>query len=136
MNTAVTQPQSLQERVGQRIREQIGDLLTDDDLKKLVETALHEAFFKERIERRQYSNDIVHPPAVVSIVKGLLQERVDAAVSAWLDEHKDEFAQHIQDQIGQGFTRMLQSWLDAKLQNSLITFGENMKQALGVHRNY
>lgn len=132
MSGPVATTQTLQERVGQRIREQIGNLLTEDDLKKLVETALHEAFFKERREIRQYGQDILHPPAVVEIVKGLLKERVDAAVSAWLDAHKDEFAQHIQDQIGKGFTRMLQDWLDLKLQNSMMQLGENMKSALGV----
>ena len=48
MATEVAQAKTLQERVGDRIRDQIGDLMTDADLKQLVDKALHEAFFTQR----------------------------------------------------------------------------------------
>ena len=132
MNTDIQPAKSLQERVGERIRDQIGDLLTDDDLKKLVETALHDAFFKERRESRQYGQDILHPPQIVEQVRKLLVDRVDAAVTVWLDEHRDEFTKHLDDAIGKGLSGLLQQWLDSKVQTELFQFGDRLKASLGI----
>lgn len=132
MNTDIQPAKSLQERVGERIRDQIGDLLTDDDLKKLVETALHEAFFQSRRESRQYGQDILHPPQIVEQVRKLLVDRVDAAVTVWLDEHRDEFTKHLDDAIGKGLSGLLQQWLDSKVQTELFQFGDRLKASLGI----
>ncbi len=133
MNTEVTPTKTLQERVGDRIRDQIGDLMTDEDLKLLVDRALTDAFFKDRRESRQYGPDIIHPPAIVELVKGLLQARVDAACVSWLSEHKDELGEHIDDAVGRGFMKMFQVWLDAKVQGDLFIFTNSLKQRLGLN---
>lgn len=135
MTNAIQPAKTLQERVGERIREQIGDLLTDDDLKRLVETALHEAFFKQTVAHGDWGRTSITPAPVVEIVRGLLKERVDAAVSAWLSANSAEFAKHLDDAIGQGFSKMLQDWLDMKLNFALGQFGDQIKSSLGV-RSY
>ena len=132
MNTAVTPAKTLQERVGDRIRDQIGDLMTDEDLKLLVDRALTDAFFKERREVRSYGQDILHPPPVVELVRGLLKQRVDAAAAAWLAAHKDELGKHIDDAIGKGFVTMFTAWIDQQVQAPLITFGDQLRDRLGL----
>ena len=136
MNAVVPQ-KSLQERVGDRIKEQIGDLLTDEDMKKLVETALHDAFFKERVIRDPSgysSRDRIEPPAIVAQVKDLLKDRVDVAIKAWLDEHKDEFGKHIDEAVGQGFATLMLSWLDGRTSVAMMKFGEQLRQQMNKGR--
>jgi hypothetical protein len=133
----VVQAKTLQERVGDRIREQIGDLLTDDDLKKLVDRALEDAFFKERRENRQYGQDILHPPQIVQRVNDLLKERVDTAVSAWLSkpENSERFQRQIDDAIAKGFIGILTGWINDKAQVGLQQFANEFASRLGI-RNY
>jgi hypothetical protein len=132
MSNEVTQAKTLQERVGDRIREQIGDLMTDDDLRLLVDRALTDAFFKERRETRHYGQDIIHPPPVVELVRDLLKQRVDAAAAVWLAEHKDELGKHIDNAIGKGFLTFFTQWLDVKMQNDLNIFGNAIRDRLGL----
>lgn len=133
MTTAIDKPKTLQERVGDRIRDQIGDLMTDEDLKLLVDKALHEAFFTERVDRDSYGSVRGTKPApVVELVRELLKARVDAACSTWLAEHKDKLGQHIDDAVGKGFLAFFQGWLDMRVQGHLGTFFNNVKQSLGI----
>lgn len=130
-----TPPKTLQERVGDRIREQIGDLLTDDDLKRLVETALHDAFFKEVVVKDTWGSvREVKPPPITAIVRNLLKERVDQAATEWLAAHKDEFAKHIDDAIGRGIASFFVSWLDSRTFTATKNMSDNIKQQLGLTR--
>jgi hypothetical protein len=132
MSNEVTQAKTLQERVGARIRDQIGDLMTDEDLKTLVDKALHEAFFtRTPIEKRLWNEEQKYADAfAVAHVKELLKSRVDAACKAWLTEHADQLDKHIKEAIGNGFAVMFQSWLDQRMAQTLFTFGEQFKQSL------
>lgn len=133
-NEVTTPPKTLQERVGERIREQIGDLLTADDLAKLVDTAMTEAFFTPRRERRPYGEDILHPPLIVGLVQKLMQEQVQAAATAWLEAHSDEVKALIDDAIGRGFTGIVQRWMDQQMQSHLFAFGQQLQNTLNLPR--
>lgn len=135
MNTAVVQAKTLQERVGDRIREQIGELLTTEDLKALVDRAMEEAFFRKvEVPKRHWNDDQRYEDAfAVKHVKELLKPRVDEACKAWLAEHQDRLGAHIDESVGKGFSAMFQAWLDRKVQADLIDFAQAMKQSLGIN---
>jgi len=132
--TAIDKPRTLQERVGDRIRDQIGDLMTDADLKLLVDKALQEAFFTPvELPQQHWNSPKEYAPAfAVKHVRELLTERVDAACAAWLAEHKDELGKHIDDAVGKGFLGFFQTWLDTKVQNEMFKFGEMIKSQIGI----
>lgn len=135
MTNEVTAPKTLQERVGERIKQQIGELMTDEDMKTLVERAMNEAFFTERITKDEYGRERSRtPPQIVVIVKDLLQERVEASAKAWLEQHKDEFAKQLDDTIGAGFSKLMVAWLDQKVNGALFQFGQNLQTQMGMHR--
>lgn len=134
MNTSVNTHKTLQERVGDRIRDQIGDLMTDADLKLLVDKALDEAFFTRTPIAKSHWNDEqkFDDSFAVKHVKELLKLRVDAACATWLAEHKDELGKHIDEAVGKGFLALFQSWLDQKVQQNLFTFANSFKQNIGI----
>lgn len=135
-NTEVTQPRSLQDRVGDRIRDQIGDLMTDEDLKTLVDRALNEAFFTKRpIPKKNYHDEQKFDDAfAVAHVHKLLEGRVEAACKAWLSDHKDELGAHIDNAIAAGFSRLMLAWLDNKVNTALFEFGNNLRQQMNMPR--
>jgi hypothetical protein len=129
----ITTPQTLQERVGARIREQIGDLLTDDDLKKLVDTALAEAFFKRRTRLGDYGRVLEDKDALlVETVRELLKPAVDKAAAAWVAANTATVQGHIDDAIGRGLIGFMQQWFDQRMSGDFYQFGESIKKALGV----
>lgn len=79
MNTAVTTPQSFEDRMKDRIKESIGELITDAELSELVKRGIDQAFFTERTENNGWNTTKV-PSLMSSIVKDLMKERVCAEV--------------------------------------------------------
>lgn len=138
MTNAVTAPKTLQERVGDRIKEQIGELMTDEDMKLLVDKAMHEAFFTPTKIPKQGGGwnapDQYADAFAVAHVKKLLESRVDAACKAWLEVHKDEFGKHIDDAVGAGFSTLMVAWLDGKTHNALVSFGAALQSQMGMPR--
>jgi hypothetical protein len=118
VNTAVTPAKTLQERVGER--------------KKLVETAMHQAFFEPIVKRGEYGRQDVTDAYIVTLVRKLTQDRVSAAIEAWLGAHKGEIAEQIDNTIGKGMTRLVQDWIDSRSQYHLQNFGDQLKTALSL----
>lgn len=131
MANEVVQAKTLQERVGERIRDQIGDLLTDDDLKKLVDTALQEAFFKDRrVGEDRYGRFDTKPPLLVEHVHQLLQAQVKVAAQQWINDHADEVRKIIDARLSGGFSAMLAGVVDSAFQSAMWSFQAALKSGL------
>jgi len=123
---------TFQERIFDKIKESIGDLMSEEDLKRLVEAALQDAFFKERVTKNYQfgSTSEVKPPVLVELVEKLLRERVRVAVDAWLATNQDKLAPLIQKMVDDGLCTMLRRILEDKTQQAMWLLGEHLKQAL------
>jgi hypothetical protein len=111
----VAMTDSFQEKIFARIRESVGDLMTDEDLRKLVDAAMQKAFFTEvTVQGNYYNSSRVEPPHLVQLVRELLKERVTAAVDLWLKEHPEEVTKAIKESIEKGIFGMIQSYVDSK----------------------
>lgn len=124
---------TLQERVADRIREQIGELLTTEDLTKLVEQAVQEAFFKP-IEKKDGYHTVTSPPVVVTLIRGLLAEKVQVEVVAWMASHSDEVSQIIDTVMKDGIANAVMSAINARMAGDFWTLGESLKSKLNVLR--
>jgi hypothetical protein len=129
MNDIVKAP-TLQEKVSQRIREQIGELIDAADLKNLVEKAMHEAFFATRKQAQQYGNPIEKPPLIVDTVEVLMKKAVDEQIAGWMKDHDAEIAKMIESVVREGLLQVVMRALDAKVQGDLWTFGNSLSQRM------
>ena len=123
---------SFQDKIFAKIKESIGDLMTDDDLKRLVEAAMKDAFFKDRVTNTggQWGRSETQPPLLVETVQKLLQSRVDEAIGRWLTEHHDEVLKLINDRITAGATQFIATAFDMKMQYAFQQFGDQLRQAM------
>ena len=81
MPNEVSKPKTLQERVTSRLQESIGDIITDEDLKPIVERGIHDVFFEEKEVRDSWGKITETRPALIhKVVKDLLAERVRQAI--------------------------------------------------------
>jgi hypothetical protein len=130
VSTEVQMSQDFQARIFSKIRESIGDLMTDDDLRKLVEAAMQKAFFTEVPVPGDYygRSPKVEPPHLVQLVKTLLDERVKAAAQKWLEDHPEEVTKAINDAIGKGIFGILQNYIESKTSTPLWQLAESLRQ--------
>ena len=124
MTTEIATTKSFQDRMFERIRDQMGDLMTNDDLKKIVEAAMQKAFFEERVDRSSY-NPVTHPSLFVVMLQNLLKEQMKDAVQQWLADHSEEVSKAINETLSKGITKIMQDHIDSKAQQPLFNlYGE------------
>lgn len=136
-NTAVATPQAFQERMFNRIREQMGDLMTDDELKALLDSAMQKAFFEERVLRDSYGNvRESKPPYFVELVQKELQNKVQVAAQEWMANNPETVEKLIQETIAKGMANLVLDYLSQQAQTPLYTFANELRSRLagsGIH---
>jgi hypothetical protein len=136
-NTQVAQAQTFEEKMKSRIKDSIGDLITDEQIKLLIEKAMKETFFETTYKPNPngYSNKIEVPPLLPAIVKELLAEQIRAGVDQYIKDHASEIVPVIEkllrDGAGQLFVEALSSIFAPTLSNlqmnvnNLMQFNQN-----------
>lgn len=110
---------TFQERLFERIRADIGDLMTDEDLKSIVEQAAAKAFFEPRYTQSHYGGRTEQPPLLVELVTKLLSDRVYEVCSEWAKENGDVFRQAIDAAIEKGMAQLVFSYIEAETMRPL-----------------
>ena len=129
----ITPKLTLQEKVSQRIKDQIGELLEPEDLKKLVDQAMRDAFFKDRPAVTNSYGSIIkaaEPPVVVETVKNLLKPQVDENIKAWLADNADLVQKIIDDVIKDGLLQAITNAIQYRLSGQFASFGQQIMTSL------
>lgn len=93
----VQKAQSFEDRVFEKIRENIGTLMTDEELKKLLESAMERMFFQDRIIKNNWGQETGRAPGrLYKLVEDLIEPQLKRALVEWMEEHKDEVAKALQ----------------------------------------
>lgn len=129
MTTAIETPQTFEDRMKARIKESIGDLITDEDLTKMVARSMEEVFFRERRIRRGYNDDVI-PPLLNEIVQKELTEQVRSAVYAYIHEHGAEVEKIIKDVLQQGIGAALVTAVTHKFQGDMFLLQQNLTNSI------
>lgn len=126
---------SFQDRIFTKIKDSIGDLMTDEDLKRLVEAAMQDAFFKDRITKGDYGRVDSKPPLLVELVDKLVRDRVDKAVGAWLDANSATVEKIIADRFADGASGLIAKAFDYRMNQAFEQFGHEIRTALQIRQS-
>lgn len=96
-----TTPMTLEERLKDRLRESMGELITDDDLLSYVRKGIDNVFFQPRSTKKGYGYE-TKKPLIHEMVEKVLSERMEKAVRAWMQENHEEVAKAMNRAIVQG----------------------------------
>ena len=134
--SAVIQTQSFEERVYEKIRTDIGSLMTDDELKKLVDKSIERMFFTDRVIKSEYSygRDEKKPPMIFEAVRAALESKINEHVKQYVLDHADFYAKAIEEALGKGFFNIARSYFETSvngaMQPALYNIQESLKTAL------
>lgn len=125
MSTEITTPQNFEEKMKARIKEGIGDLITDEELSKMVHRSMEEIFFKERTRGDGWRSSTV-PPLMHEIVKELLTVAVTNEVREYIKAHPNEVIAAIKTAIQEGMGNALMSAITQRFQCDLINLHQSI----------
>ena len=129
MNNIIEKQKSFQDRIKDRIKDSIGELMTDEELSKIVSRATEDIFFKPTEVKDRYHTK-TEPPFIYGLIKELLQSEVNKATKEYFLRNKDLLSEQINvivsDGIGnavlKSLTRVFQQDifdLEMRFQNSI-----------------
>lgn len=126
MNTEIAQKKSFEEKMKDRIKESIGDLIDDEKLTELVEQGIKSAFLEPRpvYSKSTFSRgqiDRHDPPYIEEMLKEFLAERMDAAIIAWCNKNSDKLIKHLKQTLerapAEAFLASLGKVFEARVSN-------------------
>ena len=118
--TAMVPAKTFEERMRDRIRDSIGELMSDEDLQKIVQRGIDEVFFKSHyVDDGRYQKREI-PPLIHSVVKEVLSDRMKDAVEAWLQTHeadvRDSVAHVVEEGAGKAMVKALNGYMADSMQ--------------------
>ena len=127
----VTVKQTFEERMSERIKEQIGDMIEPEDLKKLITQGIQKAFFEPQVTSRDsYGRVESREAPILTLIRDEMKLRVALAVGEYLNEHSAELEVTIKEVVQQGIGVALLSAVNAKFQSDLFNLQQNFINTL------
>jgi hypothetical protein len=123
---------SFEEKMKERIKDGIGDLLSDEEVKKLIDKGMDEVFLRPQSipDPRGYGASTVKPCLLHEIVKTELQPIVTIAVRDYIAEHKEEVQAAITLATSQGMAGAMAQAINNIFSGSMINLQNQIVQVI------
>lgn len=130
MTTDVTLPQSFQEKISEKLKDSIADLLSEEELKRLVEAGITQHLFNRRPDR--YHGDQLS--VAEAILKQLAGPRLEAELhlqlADWMKANDEYVKSLVTDAIQKGAGELMLRAFSNALECSMISMFENFRNNL------
>lgn len=125
-NVSLAENKAFAERIFDRIKDGLGDLMSDAELKVLLDRAIEEAFFKPRRTGPDY-NPTHHPPYFVEMVRDLMKEAVEKQVKEHFTANAELIKEQVAETLQQGIGQAVLKALAAQWQDPLFQLEHNLR---------
>jgi hypothetical protein len=137
--TDIVESKTFEQRMKERIRDSIGDLISDEDLTKMVDRSLEEVFFKPRSNPKytsyyNCSEPATIPPLLHELVKEVMESQVQAAIREYIGSHTEEVNAIIQKVVQEGSGTAILKALDNMFSYQLSNFQANITNQFNNYR--
>ena len=126
--TEIEKPQNFQEKMFERIKESMGDLITQDEMKSLVDKAMQEAFFTGRKANDRYDSPLL-PSLFVELIQKEMKAQVTAAINTWVKENPEAVTKALDEAMAKGFYNLVRQHQDSLISTPLFAFEQAIRQA-------
>lgn len=126
---------SFEEKIKSRLRDSIGELISDEDLRMLLTRSIEELFFKPRTKQISSWETRVSPSLIEEMTRELLQSRMDALLKTWLQEHETELNTALHATITQGVGTAVITAITRNMQAPLDQFRVQVQSAFASMAN-
>lgn len=116
---------TFQQRIEEKIKDSFADLVTETELKAIVEKGIERALWQDRtiptgkLDYNSRPEIRTAGPLVDEIVEKHLKSQIQAAVDLWIIEHPDELKKSAADAVQMGIAGCVLSQLDRRFEQML-----------------
>ncbi len=118
------------EKLIAKMQEQMGELMTPDEMRPIIAEAVQKAFFERRIELDQWRSirtDL--PPIFVEMMTQRLNEAVNAQVDAYLVANPTVLQDAVTKVIEEGLMSVVVRVFESRTSSALFTLGEALAKS-------
>ena len=135
-NTAIAMPESFQQKMEERIRSSMGELIGTEELKAIVNRALNEVFFERRKKpgTDSWNNETIEPMSH-ELVQELMLPAVKAAMGEWLEENHEVVERVIQETLEKGIAQCFVRSIESLMTPAIMRLESNVNQMFCDLRN-
>lgn len=115
---------TFEEALLQRIQSAIGELMPEEDLKRIVHAGVEKALFEPRITTNNYGNKTTEPSLVDKAVTTFLGDQMSVAVAEWIKQNPAALQAAVDKAIKDGAASCVMQSLDQRFSwifSSLMT---------------
>lgn len=122
-NNSIEMSKSFNDRMKERVKESIGELLTDEELSSIVKKGVNDLFFEPIYEKNSWGSSIkVSNPLAVVMLEGLLEEKVKEEVKNYISNNKEDIHKEINKIIENGIFGAVVNTFTNMFKNDFYTF--------------
>lgn len=137
--TDIVESKTFEQRMKERIKDSIGDLISDEDLTKMVTRSVEEVFFTPRPNPNHSSyysrgEPATFPPLLHEIVKEALESQVQVAIKEYIVSHREEVDAIIQKVVQEGSGTAILKAIDNMFSYQLSNFQANITNQFNNYR--
>ena len=120
--------QSFEERLKDRIKNDMGELLTDTELSAIVRKGVDKILWERRFQKaaNRYEDDTYKQPLIEDILSDLLEPRIVDAIKEYIKTHEDEVNELINRVVKEGASKALLRGIDMLLKSEMHMWGEQL----------
>jgi len=128
----LTTTATFQDRMFERVRESLSELLTPEEAKALVDKAIEQSLFqKQTVRVGGFSGyDKVLPSRFEELVKECIEPMVRTTITEWLSEHQEEVRASIQGVVEQGITATVIKVFKQETQQPMFDLSTKLQQVI------
>lgn len=129
----ITKSQSFEEKMKDRIRESIGELITDEELSQLVHRSIDAVFFKAETD---VYGKVIKPALLNELTKQLLAPSVKECIQQYIAKNHEEVKNAINEVISGGIASAFVRAFDNILNNAMYSLQQNIETAISSLKQY
>lgn len=123
-STDVTAPKSFDDRMLEMLRDNLGKMMTDEEMKRILERGIEKLLFQPRttVVHSGYNGTVQKDPLIQEMLQKELQPLLAPVLAKWMEENKERLEEIIAEVLGKNQQEMLAKALDAMFSNAFTSF--------------
>ena len=130
MTNEIVVPQTFEEKMKKRIKESIGELITDEELGKLVRKSVDQVFFEPTRIKSGFYDTKEGPSLLNGLIKELLTPQVKEAIQQYINDHPEEIIKAVKEVLAVGMGGALLNAFNSQFQGQLFTLQSNIENMM------
>lgn len=142
ISESLTKPSTFQQRMYDRIRESLGELLTQEEAQALVNRVIEEELFKDRQVIVGYSYNQrteAQPSAFKEMAMEQIKPMIEEAIRQWIADNQESLKQQVNEIVEQGILKACYRALQAEFLKPTLTLQNEVTQVIskigGLYNN-